>query len=75
MKEKKNKNRTDKKMTLLLSIILVFCILGGVVFSVSQKILREMSTAAIQNLNENLDLIKCIKIGRASCRERVLDRV
>ena len=60
MKEKKNKNRTDKKMTLLLSIILVFCILGGVVFSVSQKILREMSTAAIQNLNENLDLIKCI---------------
>ena len=47
-------------MTLLLSIILVFCILGGVVFSVSQKILREMSTAAIQNLNENLDLIKCI---------------
>ena len=60
MKEKKNKNRTDKKITLLLSIILVFCILGGVVFSVSRKVSEEMSASAIQNLNENLDLIKCI---------------
>ena len=60
MKEKKTKNKTDKKITLLLSIILVFCILGGVVFSVSQKISEEMSASAIQNLNENLDLIKCI---------------
>ena len=60
MKKKKNKNRTDKRIILLLSIIFVFCILGSVVFSVSRKVSREMSTAAIQNLNENLDLIKCI---------------
>lgn len=59
MKEKRLKSRTDKRIPLLFSIILVFCIFGGVVFSVSQKITREMSEAAIQNLNENLDLIKC----------------
>lgn len=59
MKEKKDRDRTDKKIPLLLSIIFVFCVFGSVVFAVSQKISKEMSTAAIQNLNENLDLIKC----------------
>lgn len=59
MKEKRFKSGTDKRIPLLLSIILVFCILGGVVFSVSRKITREMSEAAVQNLNENLNLIKC----------------
>lgn len=59
MKDKRLKSGTDKRIPLLFSIILVFCIFGGVVFSVSQKITREMSEAAIQNLNENLDLIKC----------------
>lgn len=59
MKEKKANNRTEKKMSLLLPMILVFCILGGVVFSVSWKISKEMSAAATRNLNESLDLIKC----------------
>lgn len=59
MKEKRNKGRVDKRITLLLSIIFVFSILGCVVFSVSRKISDEMSQAAIQNLSENLDLIKC----------------
>lgn len=59
MKEKKNKINSDKKITLLLSIIFVFCIFGYVVFSVSQRISSEMSDAAVLNLNENLDLIKC----------------
>lgn len=58
MKKKQNNIRTDKSFPLLLSIILVFCILGTVVFSVSRKISSEMSEAAIQNLNESLDLIK-----------------
>ncbi len=40
------------------AILLVFCLLGGVVFSVSQKISREMSESAIQNLSESLDLIQ-----------------
>ena len=48
-----------KQIPLFLSIVLVFCLLGGVVFTVSRKISKEMSAAAIQNLNENLNLIKC----------------
>ncbi|MDE5931377.1 MAG: hybrid sensor histidine kinase/response regulator, partial [Lachnospiraceae bacterium] len=58
MKKKRYKSVTDKGFSLLLSILLVFCILGVVVFSVSRKLSREMSAAAIQNLNESLDLIK-----------------
>lgn len=59
MKKKRYKSVTDKGFSLLLSILLVFCILGVVVFSVSRKLSKEMSAAAIQNLNESLDLIKC----------------
>lgn len=59
MKEKKRKSETDRKFPLLLPVILVFCILGGVVFSVSLKISKEMSEAATRNLNESLNLIKC----------------
>lgn len=46
-------------MTMLGSIILVFVVMGCVVFSVAQKISREMSDSAVQNLSESLDLIKC----------------
>ncbi len=59
MKKRQNKSKTDKGVPLLLSIILVFCVLGAAVFSVSRKISKEMSAAAIQNLNESLDLIQC----------------
>ena len=59
MKKNRNRSRPDKSNQLLFSIIIVFCILGAVVFSVSRKISKEMSEAAIQNLNESLDLIKC----------------
>lgn len=59
MKEKSYKSGTKKRVPLFFSIIIVFCIFGCVVFSVSQKISKEMSEAAVQNLNENLDLIKC----------------
>ena len=55
---KLDKRRTDKGIPLLLSIILVFCILGTVVFSVSHKITKEMSESAVQNLSESLDLMK-----------------
>ncbi|MDE6891091.1 MAG: response regulator [Lachnospiraceae bacterium] len=58
VKEKLRKNRKDGEMPLLLSIILVFCILGGLVFSVSRRITEEMSTSAIHNLSESLALIK-----------------
>lgn len=55
---KSEKKKQGKDISLFLSIILVFCILGAVVFSVSQKISREMSASAIQNLSESLDLMK-----------------
>ena len=42
----------------MLSIIVVFSILGAVVFSVARKISVEMSASAIQNLSESLDLIE-----------------
>ena len=58
MKEKQGTRKIDRGFSLLLSIILVFCILGVVVFSVSKKISVEMSESAIQNLSESLDLIK-----------------
>lgn len=56
--KKWNKRRTDKGIPLLFSIIVVFCILGVVVFSVSHKITIEMSSSAIQNLSESLNLMK-----------------
>ncbi|MEY8390280.1 response regulator [Lachnospiraceae bacterium 45-W7] len=59
MKEGQNRSRKDRGISLLVSIILVFCILGAVVFAVSRKIAVEMSESAIQNLSESLDLIKC----------------
>ena len=58
MKKKQNRKKIDKSVSLLLSIILVFCILGAVVFSVARKISAQMSDSAIQNLTESLDLIK-----------------
>ncbi len=58
MKRNQGGKGLDKGGSLLLSIILVFCILAAVVFSVSQKISAEMSDAAVQNLTESLDLIK-----------------
>ena len=59
MKQERSGKKIDKSVSLLLSIILVFCILGGVVFSVARKISTEMSESAVQNLSESLDLIKC----------------
>lgn len=43
---------------LLLLIVLFFSIFGAIVSTASQKISQEMSTSAIQNLSESLDLIQ-----------------
>ncbi len=59
MNKKQSGKRMDKGVTLLLSIVMVFCILAVAVFSVAHKISAEMSASAIQNLSESLDLIKC----------------
>lgn len=58
MKKKQGTRKIDKGYSLLISIILVFCILGAVVFSVSREISAKMSDSAIQNLSESLNLIK-----------------
>ena len=58
MKEKTNRRKKMGGVFLLVSIIVIFGILGTIVFSVSQKISGEMSDSAIQNLNESLDLIQ-----------------
>lgn len=50
--------KKSRRSTLFLSIILVFCILGTVVFSVARKTSEEMATSAIHNLNASLDLIQ-----------------
>lgn len=58
MEKHQTKKKIDKGVSLLFSVILVFCILGGVVFSIARKISIEMSESAIQNLSESLNLIK-----------------
>lgn len=59
MEKRENRGIKDKSLSLLLSIILVFSILGVVVFSVARQISAEMSASAVSNLSESLDLIKC----------------
>ena len=59
MKHKPSRVKKRKGIPLFLSIILVFCVLGTVVFAVSKKLSQEMSNSAIQNLSESLDLIQC----------------
>ncbi len=58
MKKRPNGKPGTKGVSLLLTIVLTFCILGTVVFSVAQKTSREMSDSAIQNLSKSLDLIR-----------------
>lgn len=59
--KKGQKCSSDKSrgLSLFISIILVFMILGAVVLYVERKADSEMSSAAIQNLNESLDLVQC----------------
>ena len=58
MREKSDGRGMRKGRSLLLSIVLVFCILGAFVYTVSKKISQEMYASAIQNLSESLDLIQ-----------------
>lgn len=55
--EKRKENRLHKRSILIIPFVLVFCILGMVVFFVSNKITVQMSEAAIDTLSERLDLI------------------
>ena len=58
MKETPERQEKRKGLPLLFSIIIIFCIFGAIVFSVSRRLSSEMSQAAIQNLSESLDLLQ-----------------
>ena len=58
MGKKQRRSKSGRGIPLLFSIILVFCILGAVVFLLARKISTEMSSSAIHNLNESLTLIR-----------------
>ena len=58
MKDTSYERKKWNGVSLLVSIILFFGVFGAIVFGVSQKISKEMSAAAIQNLSESLDLIQ-----------------
>ena len=58
MKKKEKKEASGQAMALIVSIVIIFCILGMFVFSVAGRTAQEMSAAAIDNLSENLDLIQ-----------------
>lgn len=59
MKKNQSRKKANKSVLLLLSIIIIFGILGVVVFSMTRRLSDDMSASAVQNLNESLDLIKC----------------
>ena len=59
MKEKPNKHKKQGISYLFLSILLVFCVLGAIVYTISREISRKMSEAAIQYVSESLDLVQC----------------
>ncbi len=58
MKKNPNNGKKREGFFLLFPILLIFFVFGTIVFSVSQKIAREMSESAIENLSESLDLIQ-----------------
>ncbi len=58
MKEKSSRIGKNKGFSLLLSIIIVFFVLGAVVLTLAYRLSKEMSNSAIQNLSESLDLIE-----------------
>ncbi len=59
MKQRSNRRKDRSGRALLLSIVLIFCALGATVYTVARKASQEMSSSAIQNLSESLDLLQC----------------
>lgn len=57
LKKKKNK-KFRSSLAFLVTVLLIFCILGGVVLSIERKISAQMSEAAVENLSESLELLK-----------------
>ena len=79
MEAKLKKSGPGRGLIFISLIILVFFILGAVVFSVARKISREMSESAIVNLSESLGLIggtmETILDREAEFQQLIADRV
>lgn len=58
MKKRKKRNRTRRGINLIIPIILFFSIMGVAVYLAADKISTKMSASAVENLSENLDLIR-----------------
>ena len=58
MKKRKKRNRTRRGIHLIIPIILFFSIMGVAVYLAADKISTKMSASAVENLSENLDLIR-----------------
>ena len=70
MKKGQKEQKEDGGVPFLLSIIIVFGIMGAVVLSVARRTSTEMEASAIQNLSESLDLIEStIEAVRARDRD------
>lgn len=75
----KKRTKKSRKSSLLLSIIIIFCILGAVVFSVARRTFAEMSASAINNLSDSLVLVKgtveAILIKEAEFQELIAQEI
>ncbi len=75
----KRNPKGNKKGSLFVSIIFVFCILAAVVFSVARRTSAEMSSSAINNLSDSLDLVKgsieAILIKEAEFQELIAQEI
>ncbi len=58
MNKSKKKGRKFQGVSFIILVMIVFCILGGVVFSIARRISAEMSESAVNNLGESLNLIQ-----------------
>ena len=57
MKKRKKRNKR-RGINLIIPIILFFSIMGAAVYVAADKISTQMSASAVENLSENLDLIR-----------------
>ena len=63
MKKRKKRNKR-RGINLIIPIILFFSIMGAAVYVAADKISTQMSASAVENLSENLDLIRGIEEKR-----------
>ena len=58
MNERKKRYKARRGINLIIPVILFFSIMGVAVYFAAEKISTQMSASAVENLSENLDLIR-----------------